>query len=553
MEIEAKFNIPDEQIFEQLLQADVWCGFSLGRPTTASFVDHYLDNATNSSQAAGYACRLRVYDDSRVIATLKERGSGHGSVHQRIEYEVALPVVLPPQDWPPSAARELAIGLFGHGALQELFTLEQTRITRPLLDRDQSIAEVCLDHARLCHDNLEIDSFFELEIEAPTNASLKEIQHLLAWLQTDIGLPPQSQSKFERGMLAAHNHAPLEWQISAVKSSQDAQIPISDTGSPGITPDDPMCEAGRKTFRFHFRRMLRHEPGTRRGEDIEDLHDMRVATRRMRSAFRVFGRFYEGKSIKAHRKGLKRTGSVLGRVRDLDVFRAKTQAYQRCLPTAQQEDLNEFLSVLEDHRDQARQAMLAHLDSEHYHQFVTGFGAFVGTRGMGCRSTMIRNAEAKPYLVHHVAPVVIHERYAAVRAYDEWVTIPQPPLSRLHALRIACKRLRYTLEFFREVLAPCTDNAIEEIIALQDHLGDLQDAVVARDILNQYLERGSWGELLGAPPSPPRAPVESPGARTYLAAKEAELAHLVETFPQQWALITRPDFHQMLADVIAVL
>ncbi len=51
-----------------------------------------------------------------------------------------------------------------------------------------------------------------------------------------------------------------------------------------------MSEAGRKTFRFHFRRMVYNEPGTRLGEDIEAMHDMRVATRRMRAAFRVFGR-----------------------------------------------------------------------------------------------------------------------------------------------------------------------------------------------------------------------------------------------------------------------
>ncbi len=58
---------------------------------------------------------------------------------------------------------------------------------------------------------------------------------------------------------------------------------------PGIRASDTMAEAAFKTLRFHLERMLEHEPGTRQGDDPEDLHDMRVATRRMRAALRVFG------------------------------------------------------------------------------------------------------------------------------------------------------------------------------------------------------------------------------------------------------------------------
>jgi hypothetical protein len=50
--------------------------------------------------------------------------------------------------------------------------------------------------------------------------------------------------------------------------------------APGIEPVDPLAEAGRKLMRFQFAEMLRHEEGTRLGDDTEALHDMRVATRR---------------------------------------------------------------------------------------------------------------------------------------------------------------------------------------------------------------------------------------------------------------------------------
>src|SRR5690606_3507983 len=94
-----------------------------------------------------------------------------------------------------------------------------------------------------------------------------------------------------------------------------------------------------------------------------------------------------------------------------------------------------------------------------------------------------KGGEPQPYRVRHVAPVAIYERLAAVRAYDEWVTIPSPPVARLHALRIVCKRLRYAVEFFREALGPEAKILINQVVGMQDHLGELQDAVVASGIL----------------------------------------------------------------------
>jgi CHAD domain-containing protein len=76
-----------------------------------------------------------------------------------------------------------------------------------------------------------------------------------------------------------------------------------------------MAEAARKTFLFHFRQMLVHEPGTRRGADIEALHDMRVATRRMRVAARVFAKYLDSEATRPFKAELKRAGGVLGRPR----------------------------------------------------------------------------------------------------------------------------------------------------------------------------------------------------------------------------------------------
>jgi CHAD domain-containing protein len=172
---------------------------------------------------------------------------------------------------------------------------------------------------------------------------------------------------------------------------------------------------------------------------------------------------------------------------------------------------------------------------------------------MGSLPTDLDGGEPRPYLLRHVAPVVIFERLAAVRAYDEWVSIPSPPLERLHALRISCKRLRYTLEYFLEVLGPGTKDLIKEIVTVQDHLGDLQDAVVASDILNAYLEWGTWGQSPSQPQSRPTAPERDPGVETYLAAKQAELVQLLNTFPPVWQQLKSAAFSQKVAELVSVL
>jgi CHAD domain-containing protein len=323
---------------------------------------------------------------------------------------------------------------------------------------------------------------------------------------------------------------------------------------PGIQPDDGMDEAGRKVLAFHFWRMLHHEPGTRTGEEIEALHDMRVATRRMRAAFRVFGDYFDAGQVAPYLKGLRRTGRALGAVRDLDVFGQKIQAYRETLPPAQQGSLDDFLAILEAQRDVARRQMIAHLDGAKYGRFVQRFGEFVQTEGAGSLPAVWQAEAPRPYRVRHVAPTAIYQRLAEVRAYDEWVTGPTPALPRLHALRIACKRLRYTLEFFSEVLGPNTRQVIQEVVALQDHLGDLQDAVVASQILRDFLVWGTWGEQAAEGLSSTSGmPIVAPGVATYLAATQIELQRLLATFPQAWQRLTDSQFSRGVAETVMAL
>lgn len=560
MEVEAKFSIPDEQTYQRLLEATSLAGYSLEDPTLLNLHDRYLDTADGTILAGGYACRIRQQGDL-TLATLKGLGSASGAIHRRVELEVELPQSLPPQQWPPGAARDLALSLCDGEPLVTLLEATQTRHRRHLCDDSRMVAELNLDRVRLYQKGQTSATYLELEVELVHGGSEEALEQLAEELQSEWGLLPQSRSKFERGMDLFGSEPAIQEGHPAANGVQPLDVEAADAplalavellSEPGLEPDDPMSEAGRKIFHFHHQRMVYHEPGTRMGTDIESLHDMRVTTRRMRAAFRVFGPYYKPKAVAAYRKGLKRTGRALGPVRDLDVFRAKIESYLSTLPESQQRGLDPFLAVLEAHRDSARERMNAYLDSAKYGRFRDRFGQFAITEGMGSRQAGLQDGEPQPYRVRHIAPMVIYQRVAAVRAYDEWVSIPNPPPERLHALRIACKRLRYTLEFFQEVLGPDTKALIRSIVTVQDHLGNLQDAIVARALLSDFLQRGTWGHDAD-PSGEPKPPVGAPGVEAYLAAKQAEVEQLLNTFPEVWRPLHEREFSWMVAEAVAAL
>jgi CHAD domain-containing protein len=315
--------------------------------------------------------------------------------------------------------------------------------------------------------------------------------------------------------------------------------------NPGILPDDTLAEAGRKVLGFHFADMLRHEEGTRQGLDIEELHDMRVATRRMRAAMDVFGESFEPKVIKAHLKGLRATGRALGRVRDMDVFMEKAQHYLDSLPDDQRQGLDPLLQHWHEERDKDRVEMLRHLNSKDYATFKRKFLSFLSTPGAGARSAS--GDTPTPYLVEHLAPAYIYERLAAVRAYE--AILPSASITQMHALRIEFKKFRYTLEYFREVLGPEGKNIIDEVKVMQDHLGDLNDADVACQILRDFLDELEAREATIAiedrdNPEPIVA---------YLAFRHAERHRLMITFREVWEHFNRPEMRVQLAAAVAVL
>jgi CHAD domain-containing protein len=355
----------------------------------------------------------------------------------------------------------------------------------------------------------------------------------------------QEKADFWHQLFDVELHFQSEWEpLIEILEDEDIELEVElpkKLKEPGIRPDDPMSEAGRKVLRFHFQRMLEHEPGTRLGEDIEELHDMRVATRRMRAAFRVFRPYFESDELSPFLKGLQRTGRALGSVRDLDVFMEKARRYLEEITEEERSDLDPLLSIWQEQRDAARTKMFDHLDSKKYQDFVREFDHFLNTEGAGAIPFSTR--KPTPMRVDQVVPALIYTRYGVVRGYED--AIKNASLEMLHALRIDCKRFRYAMEFFREVLGPEVSEVIKEAVIVQDHLGALQDADVACHLLIEFLDQWSGKER--------RDRINISGVTRYLVAKQSELRALVDNFPEVWQHFNRIDVRRALAQAISDL
>lgn len=346
--------------------------------------------------------------------------------------------------------------------------------------------------------------------------------------------------------LAAKEDKKAKRQGKKEMSYEFSQLPYPEpVETPGILPDDTLTEAGRKVFLAQFAAMIWHEPGTRSGEDTESLHDMRVATRRMRAAFEVFEGAFRNKAVKAYLSGLRHTGRLLGKVRDLDVFAEKANRYLDSLALENRDGLEPLLSMWQFQLSEARKELISYFDSRAYQEFKNSFNYFVQTPGHASQ----RNPSVIPFpnRVCEVVPCIIYTRLASVRAYASMVNIATIP--QLHALRIEFKKLRYALEYFSEVLGSEAKQVIDLVKKLQDHLGDLHDSDVACQILNNFLEnwdRGQVGLTLSERQNP--EPLVN-----YLAYQYAERHRLLVTFLEAWECFEQPEIMRKIALAISVL
>jgi triphosphatase len=264
--------------------------------------------------------------------------------------------------------------------------------------------------------------------------------------------------------------ARLDGATVVVPSPVAAPAPGSKSGSLG--------ELAYRVLRAQLDAVLAHEPGTRLGQDPEELHDMRVATRRLRAALSLF-RDALPTSAESVRAELRWLAQGLGAVRDLDVQLEQAAAWRAAAPEADRPAFDALASTIAAKRPAAREALLAQLDSARYLSLVAGLQSLIAD---GPPPT---DAAAMP-LVQAVPPLVKRRRRKLRRVADELT--PDSAPTDYHQARIRGKRLRYAVEFVADAYGSPARDFIKAMVDLQDLLGAHQDAQVAIAHQRELLE-----------------------------------------------------------------
>lgn len=128
-------------------------------------------------------------------------------------------------------------------------------------------------------------------------------------------------------------------------------------------PETTFRRAAERVLTDRLDALMEHEAGARAGTDAEALHDMRVASRRLRAAVDAFGICYRGKEFKRVARETKALTGALGDVRDRDVLLERLDAYVKTVPPDEAPAIALFAARVQSEREAHRAAMLDHLNA----------------------------------------------------------------------------------------------------------------------------------------------------------------------------------------------
>jgi CHAD domain-containing protein len=249
---------------------------------------------------------------------------------------------------------------------------------------------------------------------------------------------------------------------------------------PPLTGDARVGDLVRHAIARSVGQIVGHDPGARLGDDPEDVHKLRVGTRRLRSDLHSFAPVLDPARVKAIRTELRWLGAVVGAVRDTDVLSERLVAHLADLsePGDHTAGADRVRATLAREAATARAAMITVLRDARYLQLLDTLvdlaadppfretGKFSAPRSRRMAARIVQ----KPW--RHV-----------VDAVDE---LPKNPTdAQLHHVRILAKRARYAAEAAAPLLPPAATRFAAAVADLQTVLGDHQDTVLAEAWLRQ--------------------------------------------------------------------
>lgn len=300
----------------------------------------------------------------------------------------------------------------------------------------RSLAKISIASITLLDGQRTTGSFSEIELEQLA-ATRKEFARLESAL-------------CKSGAKPTNGAGPLE---QALVREPQPELPLASTS----------LEQLRPYLREQYARMLAHDPGVRVGKNPEDLHQMRVATRRLRSVLNTAAPILDPTWVTEMRSELAWLGGELGPARDLDVLIPYLREEEGRLDPADRKALAPLFKKLTNSRTVARRGVLRALRSERYLALLASIEAAAAGPPPGGAGSL--RAEVKNEF---------KRLRKAMRQVEE-----EPTDEAIHQARIKGKRARYATELLGDELGKPGVKLLAAAKEFQDAAGEQHDAVVA--------------------------------------------------------------------------
>jgi CHAD domain-containing protein len=280
---------------------------------------------------------------------------------------------------------------------------------------------------------------------------------------------------------AAAEQTPRLTRALGPKAEEPADLAVSDDAV------ETAAELITRALASSAARLVAHDSVVRLDSDVEGVHQMRVATRRLRSDLRTFAPFVDAEWSSGLRAELGWLAGLLGRVRDADVLLARLRARVASMPAASARPAAPVLASLERERADALEELLEALRGERY-------VALLERLVLAAREPVLTAGAAER--ARDVLPTQVRGRWRRLAKAARSVR-GSVEADDLHSVRIRVKRCRYALEAIEPALPKSAAAFGRELARLQDRLGDVNDAAVAEGWLREW-GRGRRGAAVFA-------------------------------------------------------
>jgi inorganic triphosphatase YgiF len=461
-EIELKLSSSPEQ-FEKMRQT-LESMSQVSSPAAATLTAVYYDSKEFKLRQQGFSLRIRD-ESGRQVQALKSEDGGNPDILTRNEWDDVITGHSPDFSAPQSGPRLTDVVL-----PDELRPLFKTIVRRTRFEvelRPSTRVEVSLDEGEIRSAGDESsEAICEVELELK-NGDLAAVYDLGLRLLDTVPLRIETRSKAARGYkLISANDAP-EPAVYASRVALDVSM----------TVESALQSMGRSCL-VH---LLRNEPAVLAGS-AEGIHQMRVAARRLRAALCALKPIIPVDQYRWVLEELKWLANTLGPARNWDVFAANMlQPVTQALPV--EAELQRLAQLAEQRRRAAYEQAVEAIRSQRYTATMLQLA-----RWFEARSWRDQPASEQAALlfapIGEVAAGLIERSWRRTRKRSRH--FGQLTQEQRHRLRIALKRLRYTIEFLADLFEHSEVKALEKRLKpLQEDLGHLNDVRTAHTLTDE--------------------------------------------------------------------